>query len=220
VITVNDARNDGLRFGTVGRPIEHVQVRIAADGEILAKGPNIMLGYYKEPELTAEAIDAEGWLHTGDIGEITPEGFLRITDRKKEIFKTSGGKYVAPQLIENLFKASRLVEQVMVVGENRHFPSALVVPNADALKDRCTEAGIPFTSREEAVNDPRVLALFNPMIAEVNAGLGHWEQIKKIALLPREFTIDAGELTPTLKLRRKTILANYAHRVEQIYEGA
>jgi long-chain acyl-CoA synthetase len=220
VISVNDARNDGLRFGTVGRPIEHVQVCIAADGEILAKGPNIMLGYYKEPELTAEAIDADGWLHTGDIGEITAEGFLRITDRKKEIFKTSGGKYVAPQLIENLFKASRLVEQVMVIGENRHFPSALVVPNADALKDRCTEAGIPFTSREEAVNDPRVLALFNPMIAEVNAGLGHWEQIKKIALLPREFTIEAGELTPTLKLRRKTILANYAHVVERIYEGA
>ncbi len=125
VISVNDLRNDGLRFGTVGRPIDGVEVRIADDGEILARGPNIMLGYYQDPEKTSETLDADGWLHTGDIGEITDEGFLRITDRKKEIFKTSGGKYVAPQVLENKIKESRFIEQVIVIGENRKFPAAL-----------------------------------------------------------------------------------------------
>ena len=219
VVSVNDARNDGLRFGTVGKPIRDVHVRIATDGEILIKGPNVMMGYYKEPEMTAEVLTPDGWFHTGDIGEITQEGFLRITDRKKEMFKTSGGKYVAPQPIENRLKASRLVEQVMVVGEYQKFPAALVVPNFDALKEACVQKGIPFTTREEAVKDKRVIDLYNEAIAYVNDGLGHWEQIKKVALLPKEFTIDAGELTPKLSLRRKTIMTNHAAVVEGLYAG-
>jgi long-chain acyl-CoA synthetase len=220
VITVNDARNDGLRFGTVGRPIEHVQVRIAADGEILAKGPNIMLGYYKEPELTAEAIDADGWLHTGDIGEVTPEGFLRITDRKKEIFKTSGGKYVAPQVMENKLKASRFIEQVMVIGENQKFPAALIVPEFNFLKDYCERKGIPFESREQVIADQRIIDRIFREVEVANGALGQWEQVKKIALLPAEWTVDGGELTPTLKLRRKPILSKYGRMVDSIYLGS
>ncbi|MBK8498069.1 MAG: long-chain fatty acid--CoA ligase [Flavobacteriales bacterium] len=217
VISVNDLRNDGLRFGTVGRPIPGVEVRIAADGEILAKGPNIMQGYYLEPELTKEAIDAEGWLHTGDIGEITSEGFLRITDRKKEIFKTSGGKYVAPQVLENRLKASRFIEQAMVIGENRKFPAALIVPDFNFLKDYCTLKGIPFESRESIIKDKRIIDRIFEEVQEANAEIGHWEQVKKIALLPAELTIDAGDLTPSLKLKRKPIMAKYDALVEGIY---
>ncbi len=217
VITVNDLRNDGLRFGTVGRPIPGVEVRIAPDGEILAKGPNIMQGYYMEPELTRETIDAEGWLHTGDIGEITAEGFLRITDRKKEIFKTSGGKYVAPQVLENRLKASRFIEQAMVIGENRKFPAALIVPDFAFLKDYCTLKNIPFESREKVITDQRIKDRIFKEVQEANAEIGHWEQVKKIALLPAELTIEAGDLTPSLKLKRKPIMAKYAALVEGIY---
>ncbi|MBK7382936.1 MAG: long-chain fatty acid--CoA ligase [Flavobacteriales bacterium] len=217
VISVNDLRNDGLRFGTVGRPIPGVEVRIAADGEILAKGPNIMLGYYMDPEMTAATLDAEGWLHTGDIGEITTEGFLRITDRKKEIFKTSGGKYVAPQVLENSLKASRFIEQVMVIGENRKFPAALIVPDFHFLKDYCTLKGIPFESREQVIADKRIMDRIFQEVQVANTGIGHWEQVKKIALLPAELTIEAGDLTPSLKLRRKTIMEKYAAVVEAIY---
>jgi long-chain acyl-CoA synthetase len=217
VISVNDLRNDGLRFGTVGRPIPGVEVRIAADGEILAKGPNIMQGYYMEPELTKETIDSDGWLHTGDIGEITTEGFLRITDRKKEIFKTSGGKYVAPQVLENRLKASRFIEQAMVIGENRKFPAALIVPDFNFLKDYCALKGIPFESREQLIADNRITDRIFQEVQEANAEIGHWEQVKKIALLPAELTIEAGDLTPSLKLKRKPIMAKYAGHVERIY---
>ncbi len=217
VISVNDLRNDGLRFGTVGRPIPGVQVRIAEDGEILAKGPNIMQGYYMEPELTRETIDADGWLHTGDIGEINSEGFLRITDRKKEIFKTSGGKYVAPQVLENRLKASRFIEQAMVIGENRKFPAALIVPDFAFLKDYCALKNIPFESREQVIKDQRVRDRIFREVKEANAEIGQWEQVKKIALLPAELTIDAGDLTPSLKLKRKPIMAKYAALVEGIY---
>jgi long-chain acyl-CoA synthetase len=217
VVSVSDARNDGLRFGCVGRPIKGVQVRIAEDGEILVKGPNVMMGYYLEPEMTREVIDTDGWFHTGDIGEITAEGFLRITDRKKEIFKTSGGKYVAPQAIENKLKASRFVEQVMVIGENRHFPAALIVPNFDFLKDYCALKGIPFTDREQVIADKRIVDRIMREVDAVNQGLGQWEQVKKVLLLPKEFSIDAGELTPTLKLKRKPILARLADRVDALY---
>lgn len=217
VISVNDLRNDGLRFGTVGRPIPGVQVRIAEDGEILAKGPNIMVGYYMEPDMTREAIDADGWLHTGDIGEINKEGFLRITDRKKEIFKTSGGKYVAPQVLENRMKASRFIEQAMVIGENRKFPAALIVPDFAFLKDYCALKNIPFESRDQVIKDQRVLDRVFQEVQEANAEIGHWEQVKKIALLPAELTIDAGDLTPSLKLKRKVIMAKYAALVEGIY---
>ena len=217
VISVNDQRNDGLRFGTVGRPIPHVEVHIADDGEIVVKGPNVMLGYFKEPALTAQALDADGWLHTGDIGELTPEGFLRITDRKKEIFKTSGGKYVAPQVIENKLKASRFIEQVMVIGENRKFPAALIVPNFDFLQGWCRLKGVPFEDRERAVSEKRVVDRIMREVEEQCAGFGHWEQVKKIALLPDDWTIEGGELTPSLKLRRKPILTKYTSIVEGIY---
>jgi long-chain acyl-CoA synthetase len=219
VVSVNDSRNNGFRFGTVGKPLRDVEVRIAPDGEILVKGPNVMQGYYNEPALTAEVLTPDGWFHTGDIGELTKDGFLRITDRKKEIFKTSGGKYVAPQPIENALKASRLVEQAMVVGEYQKFPAALIVPNFEALQEACQQQGIPFTDRAQMVADPRVVALFDDAIAHANRGLGHWEQIKKVALLEREFTIDAGELTPKLSLRRKTILANNSKVLDRLYSG-
>ncbi|MBK9147793.1 MAG: long-chain fatty acid--CoA ligase [Flavobacteriales bacterium] len=217
VISVNDLRNDGLRFGTVGRPIPGVEVRIAADGEILARGPNIMQGYYNEPELTKEAIDSEGWLHTGDIGELTPEGFLRITDRKKEIFKTSGGKYVAPQVLENRLKQSRFIEQAMVIGENRKFPAALIVPDFAFLKDYCALKGIPFGSREQVIADKRIVDRIFREVEAANADMGNWEKVKKIALLPAELTIDGGELTPSLKLKRKPIMAKNQALIEGLY---
>lgn len=217
VISVNELANDGMRFGSVGRPIPGVQVKIAEDGEILAKGPNIMVGYYKDEENTRATLDEDGWLHTGDIGEITAEGFLRITDRKKEIFKTSGGKYVAPQVMENKLKASRFIEQVIVIGENRKFPAALVVPEFVFLKDWCERKGIPFESREQVIKDQRVQDRIFREVEEANEGLGKWEQVKKIALLPKEFAIDTGELTPTLKLRRKPIMTKYADVVENLY---
>ncbi|MCC6541696.1 MAG: long-chain fatty acid--CoA ligase [Flavobacteriales bacterium] len=216
VVSVNDARNDGLRFGSVGRPIKDVQVRIAEDGEILINGPNVMLGYYKEPELTREVLDADGWFHTGDIGELR-EGFLYITDRKKEMFKTSGGKYVAPQPIENQLKASRFIEQAVVIGENRKFPAALVVPSFNFIKDYCALKGIPYDGPAQIVKDQRIVDRIMVEVEKVNVGLGHWEQVKKIELLPTELTIDGGELTPSLKLRRKPILAKYAAQVERIY---
>lgn len=216
VVSVNDARNDGLRFGSVGRPIKDVEVRIAADGEILIKGPNVMMGYYKEPTLTSEVLDTDGWFHTGDIGEVR-EGFLYITDRKKEMFKTSGGKYVAPQTIENLLKASRFIEQAIVIGENRKFPAALIVPSFTFLKDYCALKGIQFEGPRQVITEKRIMDRVFAEVQKVNAGLGHWEQIKKIELLPAEFTIDGGELTPSLKLRRKPIMAKYAAEVERIY---
>lgn len=218
VVSVNDARNDGLRFGSVGRPIEHVQVRIADDGEILIKGPNVMMGYYKEPGLTSEVLSAEGWFHTGDIGELR-DGFLYITDRKKEMFKTSGGKYVAPQPIENKLKASRFIEQAMVIGENRKFPAALIVPSFAFLKDYCQLKGIPYEDNDQVITDDRIKDRIFTEVKKVNEGLGHWEQVKRIALLPAEMTIDGGELTPSLKLRRKPILAKYAAKVEEVYAG-
>lgn len=217
VISVNELDNDGMRIGSVGRPIPGVQVKIAEDGEILAKGPNIMVGYYKDEENTRATLDEDGWLHTGDIGELTAEGFLRITDRKKEIFKTSGGKYVAPQVMENKLKASRFIEQVMVIGENRKFPAALIVPEFVFLKEWCERKGIPFESREQVIKDQRVQDRIFKEVEEANQGLGQWEQVKKIALLPKEFAIDTGELTPTLKLRRKPILSKYAAQVEALY---
>jgi long-chain acyl-CoA synthetase len=217
VISVNDLRNDGLRFGSVGRPLDGVEVKIAADGEILARGPNIMQGYYLDPEKTAETIDAEGWLHTGDIGELTDEGFLRITDRKKEIFKTSGGKYVAPQVLENKMKESRFIEQVIVIGENQKFPAALVVPDFAFLKDYCALKGIPFTDRESVIADRRISDRIFQEVQKAGAEHGHWEQVKRIELLPNEMTIEGGELTPSMKLRRKPILEKYAALVARIY---
>lgn len=217
VITVNHF--DAIRFGSVGMPIEGVEVKIAADGEILVKGHNIMKGYYNKPQLTDEAIDQDGWFHTGDIGELN-EGYLKITDRKKEMFKTAGGKYVAPQMVENKIKEAPLVEQIMVLGENRKFPSALVVPNFEALKNWCKIKGIEFGSNETVVEHKDVKAKFQKIIDEANKEFGKWEQVKQFALLPKEWSIDGGELTPKLSLKRKVILEKNNEIIEKIYKDA
>lgn len=204
-------------FGSVGRAINSVQVKIAEDGEILIKSPSVMLGYYKRPDLTADVIDKEGWFHTGDIGEIVNTDFLKITDRKKEIFKTSGGKYVAPQLLENKFKESKFIEQVMVIGEGKNFPAALIQPAFVFLKEWCERKGIAVSSNEDMIAKAEVIARIQEDIELYNQEFGKWEQVKKIELIASEWSIKSGELTPTLKLKRKFILEKYKVLVEKIY---
>ncbi|HEY0898686.1 MAG TPA: long-chain fatty acid--CoA ligase [Sphingobacteriaceae bacterium] len=220
VITVNGLGKDQRKFGSVGKPIAGVKVKIADDGEVLCKGPNVMKGYYKRPDLTSEVIDADGFFHTGDIGELTTDGFLRITDRKKEIFKTAGGKYIAPQVLENKFKESPFIEQVLVVGENRKFPAALIVPAFAALQEWCKNQEINCGSNLEMVTNPEVIRHYNEIIAGLNEGFGHWEQVKRIILLPKEWTIDAGEMTPKMSLKRKVILEKNHTVIENIYKNA
>lgn len=218
VITVNYI--GATRFGTVGPPIDGVEVKIAEDGEVLARGHNIMKGYYNHPELTAESIDKDGWFHTGDIGELIEGRFLKITDRKKEIFKTAGGKYVAPQMLENKLKESPLVEQVMVLGENRKFPSALIIPTFAALKAWCAKKGIAYTTNELMIKDPQVLKKYDEIVAFSGKEFGKWEQVKRIALLSKEWSIEGGELTPKLSLKRKVILEKNGLIIEKIYTDA
>ncbi|SFV31974.1 AMP-dependent synthetase/ligase [Thermoflavifilum thermophilum] len=218
VISVNRLEIENRMFGTVGPVIDGVEVKIAPDGEILCKGPNVMMGYYKRPDLTAEVME-DGWLHTGDVGEIINGKFLKITDRKKELLKTSGGKYVAPQPIENKLKESRFIEQVMVVGEGRKFVSALIVPSFAHLKDWCVKNNIPFDKPEDVIQHPQVKALYQSILDKYNPLFNHVEQIKKFVLLPHEWTIEGGELTPTLKLKRKAIEAKYHELIEQIYHS-
>ena len=218
VIAVNNLEPDGVRFGTVGRVLDSVAVKIASDGEILCKGPNVTIGYYKNDAATAEVIDEDGYFHTGDIGELTSDGFLRITDRKKEMFKTAGGKYVAPQVMENKYMESTLIAQVMVIGENRKFPAALIVPAFDVLENWCKIKGIPFESKEEAVKKSEVIDKYQRELDQLNQGFGQWEKVKKFVLLPKEWTINAGELTPKLSLKRKAILQRYEKEVESIYQ--
>jgi long-chain acyl-CoA synthetase len=186
------------------------------DGEICVKGPSMMVGYYKRPDLTAEAI-IDGWLHTGDIGVLEDNIFLRITDRKKELFKTSGGKYVAPSAIENKLKESRFIEQVLVTGAGEKFVGALIVPSFANLKDWCQKNDIPFESNESAVKDPRVLAHYKEIVESMNQFFNHVEQIKRFELLPREWTIDSGEITPKMSLKRKVIMERHKDAVERIY---
>lgn len=217
VICVNNF--DAIMFGTVGRPIKGVEVKIAADGEILTRGHNVMKGYYNREDLTAESIDQEGWFHTGDIGELI-DGYLKITDRKKEIFKTAGGKYVAPQMLENKIKETPLIEQVMVLGENRKFPSALIVPNFETLKNWCAVKGISYTTNQEMIKNDQVLDKFNRLIEVANKDFGRWEQVKRFALLDKEWSIDGGELTPKLSLKRKIILEKNKDIIEKIYKDA
>jgi len=217
VVSVNEVGNNGLKFGSTGRPIADVHVKIAEDGEILVKGPNVMMGYYKRPDLTDEVIDKDGWFHTGDIGEMVNGQFLRITDRKKEIFKTSGGKYIAPQLMENIYKESRFIEQIMVIGENRKHPAALIVPAFDFLKEWCQRKGYDCGSREAMIINEKVIARIQEEIDEKNAQFGKWEQVKKFELLAAEFSIQGGEITPTLKLKRKAILDKNKSLIEKIY---
>ena len=216
VISVNKYDPHFRKFGTVGQLIKGVQVKIADDGEILAKGPGVMAGYYKNPELTAEVLEG-GWFHTGDIGVLDKDGFLKITDRKKEIFKTSGGKYVAPGPIENRMKESPFIEQMMVIGADRKFTTALIVPSYPNLKLWCTQQKLNLSSNTEIVNNAAVNALFQSIIDSLNTEFNHVEQVKKFTLLQHEWTIDGGELTPTGKMKRRTILEKYNEEIEKMY---
>jgi len=217
VISANYTYWPKIRFGTVGLPIDQVQIKIAEDGEILYKGPGLMMGYYKNPEATAEVIDADGWFHTGDVGVIEEGQFLKITDRKKEIFKNSAGKYIAPQVIENKLKESFLIEQAMVVGANEKYVAALVSPNFNYLHDWCSQKKIHFRDNLELVKIPAVVELIDKEIAEVNKSLGQIEQIKRFRLVCEDWSTAGGELSPTLKLRRKFLYAKYNHLLEDIY---
>lgn len=220
VISVNCFKN-GIRIGTVGTLLEGVQVKFAADGEILTKGPNLMMGYYNLPEKTAEEIDSDGWFHTGDIGEMVEGKFLKITDRKKEIFKTSGGKFVIPQVMENKFKESRFIEQIMVIGEGERFPAALIVPSFAFVREwaKRKEMDIDKLSNAEIIKNEVVIARIQREVDTFNADFGSWEKIKKFQLMPTEFTIEGEELTPTLKFKRKIILKKYHDVVEDIFRG-
>jgi long-chain acyl-CoA synthetase len=218
VIAVNRYKKSERKFGTVGPLLDGVQVKIDQDGEILCKGPNIMVGYYKKPELTAEVL-VDGWFHTGDIGELDKDGFLKITDRKKEIFKTSGGKYIAPTPIENRMKESMFIEQMMVVGAGKKFASALIVPSFTNLKLWCKENKVEYLSNEEIVSNEQVIRLFQSAINSYNPEFNHVEQIKKFVLLPEEWSIDNGELTPTGKMKRRVILEKYKTEIDTMYES-
>ena len=206
-----------FKFGNVGPAIPNVQLKIADDGEILAKGPNIMKGYYKDPEGTAEAIDSDGWFHTGDIGELDEDGYLKITDRMKSILVTSGGKNVAPAPLENALVLSPYIEQVMIIGDQRNFLSALLVPNFEKLEAFAKEKSIPSRDREVLVKDPQVIELFEGEVETAMEPFARYEQVRKFVLLPREFTIDEGELTPTLKVKRKVVFDHFGEEIESIY---
>lgn len=216
VISVNRYEEEGRMFGSVGLPIDGVTVKIAEDGEILCKGPNVMMGYYKRPDFTDEVI-REGWFGTGDIGTMVDNRFLKITDRKKELFKTSGGKYVAPLPIENKLKESPYIEQLMVVGSERKYVGALIVPSFPNLKDWCRQHNIEFTGNEEIIRNPKVIEFYRELVESFNKFFNHVEQVKRFELLPYEWSIDTGEMTPKLSLKRKVIMEKYRESIERIY---
>jgi long-chain acyl-CoA synthetase len=207
---------DAPRVGTVGRPIKGVELRIAEDGEILARGPNIMKGYFNKPEATAAALEG-GWFHTGDIGHIDPEGYLAITDRKKDLLVTSGGKKIAPQPIETILKHSPIVAEAVLLGDRRKYAAALIVPEFTALERRLKDLGRPPGTREELIARSDVIALYQEIIDALNRELSQYERIKRIALLPREFSVDSGELTPTLKVKRKVVEERWGKQIESLY---
>jgi len=209
-----------MKFGTVGPLLTGNQMKIADDGEVLCKGPNIMMGYLNRPEKTAEVIDTDGWFHTGDIGVIEDGKFLKITDRKKEIFKTSGGKYIAPQPIEQKIKESPFIEHIMVVGENRNYAAALIIPNFEHLKNWCEVKHIAFGSREKAVKNPKIIRRIKHEVERFNLDLDQTEKIKKIRLLDALWTTESGEISPTLKLRRKFIMEKYSKIIEETYRSS
>lgn len=216
VISVNRQEKGGTKFGTVGPVLEGQKVKIAEDGEICVSGPSVMVGYYKRPDLTAEAI-VDGWLLTGDIGVWEDGKFLKITDRKKELFKTSGGKYVAPQPIENKLKESPFVEQVMVVGADKKFVGALIVPSFITLREWMREKGINYTTNEDVIHHPKVLELYRGLVESFNQYFNQVEQIKKFELLPREWTIETGEMTPKMSLKRKVVMEKFKDAFDRIY---
>lgn len=217
VISVNDMRNGGFRVGTVGKILNGVEVKIAEDGEILCKGPNVMMGYYKDETQTADVLK-EGYFHTGDIGEIDSDGFLRITDRKKEMFKTSGGKYVAPQILENAFKQSRFIEQIMVIGDGEKMPAAFIQPNFEFVTEWAhRHNNTTFSSNEDMCSSKMVIDRIQEEIDHCNEKFGNWEKVKRFELTPDVWSIDAGHLTPTMKLRRKIIKEKYNDLYQKIY---
>ncbi len=221
VISVNRLEPDGFKIGTVGPPLDSVEVRIAEDGEILVRGPNVMLGYYKREKETREVIDEDGWLHTGDIGTLVPGKkyrFLKITDRKKELIKTAGGKYVAPQPIENALKASMLIENAMVVGEGKKFPAVLIVPDENHLKGWAAREGLNLPVDQLLTHD-KVIARYRAIIQRVNAPLSQPEKIKRFVFVRDHWTQEGGELTPTLKLKRRVLLERYAALIDDLYAG-
>ena len=209
-----------MRPGSVGRPIPGVEVRIAEDGEILVRGPNVMRGYFQKPEATAEAFTEDGWLRTGDLGHLDPDGFLYVTDRKKELFKTSHGKYVAPQPIEDRLRASPLVTEAVCIGDDRPYVTALLVPDFEALAAWARGQGIAADDRAALLADPRVLAAYQAEVDKVNAGLSKWETVKQFRLLDRELTQEGGELTPTLKVKRRVVAERDRALIEAMYAGA
>lgn len=217
VVSASVCNLQDIRIGMVGKIVKEVEVKIAADGEVLVKGPNVMQGYYKQPDLTAEVIDAEGWFHTGDIGELHEKHFLKITDRKKEMFKTSGGKYIAPQPMENKFKESPLIEQIIVVGENKNYPAALIVPSIAGLMDWCRHKDIPYTTDAEMLTKPEIIEKFQKEMDNLNKYFGKWEQVKKFKILQVQWGIESGELTPTMKLKRKVVHTKFAKEIEELY---
>ena len=216
VIAVNHFNEKFRKFGTVGPVLSGLEVKIAEDGEILTKGPHIMMGYFKRPDLTAEVIQ-DGWFATGDIGMMVNGEFLKITDRKKEMFKTSGGKYVAPLPIENRLKESLYVEQLIVIGADRKFVSALIVPSFANLKEWCRQNQVEYTTNDAMIRHPRVVELYKDLVESFNKYFNHVEQIKKFELLPADWTIDTGELTPKLSLKRKVIMEKYQDAIDRIY---
>lgn len=218
VISVNSLQDDGVRFGTVGPLLDNMEVKFAEDGEIIVRGPSVMVGYYKLPEQTAEVLDADGWFKTGDIGEMIEGKFLKITDRKKEIFKTSGGKYIVPQMMENKFKESRFIQQIMVIGEGYKHPAALIVPNFDFIRDWAERKEIKIgNTAQDLIESTEVINRISREVNEYNKLFSNYEQIKKFELLPEEFSIEKGEITPTLKFKRKNILELHKDKVRKIY---
>ena len=218
VISVNDQRNKGFKIGTAGRIIDNLDVKIAADGEILCKGPNVMMGYYKDEQLTSETI-IDGYFHTGDIGEIDDDNFLKITDRKKEMFKTSGGKYIAPQIIENEMKQSRFIEQIMVIGDGQKMPAAFIQPNFVFVKDWAKIHKIELgKTNQEIIDNPKVIERIQLEVDTINEKFGNWEKVKRFELTPDLWTIPAGHLTPTMKLKRKIVMEKYLNLFHKIYD--
>ncbi len=216
VVSASIINTKDIKIGHAGKLIDGVKVRVAKDGEILVKGPNVMMGYYREPELTEEVV-RDGWLHTGDIGELSEDGYLKITDRKKEMFKTSGGKYIAPQLLENKFKESPYIEYIIVLGEGRKFPSALIVPNFEMLEEFALQHHINVSNTSELIEQPLVRDLYDQEVRFFNKSFGQWEKVKKYQVLDKPWGVDSGELTPTLKLKRRIIHKKYETAIEDLY---
>jgi long-chain acyl-CoA synthetase len=215
VLALNNAPNH--RIGSVGKPIESVEYRFADDGELLVRGPFVFAGYWHKPEATREAIEADGWFHTGDIGRVDEDGFLYITDRKKELLKTSGGKMIAPQPIESKLNHSSLVASSMVVGDRHKFLSVLIAPNFPALENLAAQKGIVFSSRPDLISNPAVQAEFHALIERVNQDLANFETIKRFHLVADEWSMESGEFTPTMKLRRRVVVNRYAEDIAAIY---